>query len=130
MSFSFFLKGRYVVRLGDQNSRDSLTQVTNDLGLFDIVIDDGGHTMKQQQNTMDVLWDRVAPCGVFLMEDLHTSVQREEWHHDHPVTTLDVIMGHQKSDLVDFEKIRAQAEAINIFRPSDDHITAAIHKRC
>jgi hypothetical protein len=41
--------------------------------VIDVLIDDGGHTMTQQITTFEELFPRVAPDGVYLCEDLHTS---------------------------------------------------------
>jgi hypothetical protein len=43
-------------------------------GLFDIIIDDGGHTMLQQQITLSTMFNRLKSGGIFIIEDLHTSV--------------------------------------------------------
>jgi len=40
---------------------------------FDIVIDDGGHTMQQQIITFEKVYSRVKYGGIYLCEDLHTS---------------------------------------------------------
>ena len=40
---------------------------------FDLIIDDGGHTMLQQQNTLAAYWGRLRSGGLFVVEDLHTS---------------------------------------------------------
>lgn len=40
---------------------------------FDIIIEDGGHTMEQQIVTYEKLFDRIKNNGVYLCEDLHTS---------------------------------------------------------
>jgi hypothetical protein len=42
-------------------------------GDFDIIIDDGGHTMKQQLNSFDTLFHAVKPGGIYFCEDLQTS---------------------------------------------------------
>jgi len=42
-------------------------------GPFDIVLDDASHTMKHQQKTFNVVWPRLAPGGLYIIEDLHTS---------------------------------------------------------
>lgn len=40
---------------------------------YDIIIDDGGHTMLQQQLAINYLFDCVKPGGFYVIEDLHTS---------------------------------------------------------
>jgi hypothetical protein len=61
------------VVIGDQEDRGFLKQLAADRGPFDIVIEDGGHTMTQQINTFEEIWPRVRRGGVYLAEDLHTS---------------------------------------------------------
>ena len=39
---------------------------------FDLIIDDGGHTMRQQQITLSGLFDAVKSGGYYVIEDLHT----------------------------------------------------------
>lgn len=48
------------------------TEATTD-GLFDIIIDDGGHTMDQQMTSLEFLWKAVKPGGLYVIEDLQTS---------------------------------------------------------
>ena len=40
---------------------------------MDIIIDDGGHTMKQQVTTFEETWNQLKDGGIYLCEDLHTS---------------------------------------------------------
>lgn len=42
-------------------------------GQFDVIIDDGGHTMEQQITSFAVLFPYVKSGGVYIVEDLHTS---------------------------------------------------------
>lgn len=42
-------------------------------GGFDIIIDDGGHRMREQLVTMQTLLPAVVPGGFYVLEDLHTS---------------------------------------------------------
>jgi hypothetical protein len=61
---------------GDQANVTFLEQFaaeTTPSGLFDIVIDDGGHRMDQQRITLEHLWKIVRPGGYYVIEDLHTS---------------------------------------------------------
>lgn len=64
------------VVIGDQEDREFLTKLTDQVGQIDIVIEDGGHTMGQQIATFEELWPRVRDGGIFLIEDLHTSYWR------------------------------------------------------
>lgn len=59
--------------IGDQADRTFLRQLRETIGPVDIVIDDGGHTMKQQTTTYKEMWPAVKDGGVYLIEDLHTS---------------------------------------------------------
>jgi hypothetical protein len=44
-----------------------------DIPDLDIIVDDGGHTMIQQNTTFNFLFPRLKPGGVYLCEDTHTS---------------------------------------------------------
>lgn len=68
--------GRWKFILGDQSKIEDLKQCVEDEP-FDIILDDGGHTMKQQQVTFGFLFKHVKPGGYFILEDLHTSVMSE-----------------------------------------------------
>lgn len=63
--------------IGDQADRAFLRKLAKDLGRIDILIDDGGHTMRQQIATVEELFGTVADDGVLLVEDTHTSYWRE-----------------------------------------------------
>ena len=59
--------------IGDQGDRAFLRSLVAKIPRIDIVIDDGGHTMRQQINTFEELFPHVDANGVYLCEDLHTS---------------------------------------------------------
>lgn len=59
--------------IGSQSDRNFLREIKQKIPKVDILIDDGGHTMKQQIVTFEELYDHVKEDGVFLCEDLHTS---------------------------------------------------------
>jgi hypothetical protein len=63
--------------IGDQGDRDFMHAKGEELGPFDIVIDDGGHTMEQQIVSFEELWPHVKNGGIYLVEDLHTSYWSE-----------------------------------------------------
>ena len=59
--------------IGDQENKKFLRSLKEKIPRIDILIDDGGHTMKQQINTFEELFPHVHESGVYLCEDLHTS---------------------------------------------------------
>ena len=59
--------------IGDQQDRGFLRDLAKTVQRIDVLIDDGGHTMEQQIATYEELFPLVAPDGVYLIEDLHTS---------------------------------------------------------
>ncbi len=86
--------------VGDQADPEFLREVIRQTGgRWDIVIDDGGHLMHQQQISHGVLWPHIVPGGMYVIEDLHTSLLRSsKWNPSHIPTTLDWLL----------EKARAQ----------------------
>jgi cephalosporin hydroxylase len=64
---------RVEIVIGDQSSREFMRELAVTHGPFDIVIDDGGHTMEQQIVSFEELWPHVRNGGTYLVEDLHTS---------------------------------------------------------
>lgn len=58
---------------GDQADPAFLARVVEKHGPFDIVMDDGGHTARQQINSFNALYDALRDDGVFICEDTHTS---------------------------------------------------------
>lgn len=64
---------RVRIFIGDQEDRAFLRRLADALPRIDILIDDGGHTMRQQLATFEELFPHVDPQGVYVCEDLHTS---------------------------------------------------------
>jgi len=61
------------VFIGDQSDRAFMRDLMEKLPKIDIVIDDGGHTTKQQINTFLECYGKMADDGVYCCEDLHTN---------------------------------------------------------
>lgn len=81
----------YVV---NQENRDDLERFINENNIeFDLIIDDGGHTMRQQQVSFGMLFKRLKKGGIYVLEDLHTSRldQFGTIHSDDLITTLDML---------------------------------------
>lgn len=61
------------ITIGDQESVAFWREYSASRTPFDIIIDDGGHTMKQQENTLFTMFGKLKYGGVFIIEDTHTS---------------------------------------------------------
>ncbi len=62
------------IHICDQSDRNQLeTMASKTFNSYDIIIDDGGHMMHQQQITLATMFKYLKPGGVFVIEDLHTS---------------------------------------------------------
>ncbi|MDD4526843.1 MAG: class I SAM-dependent methyltransferase [Candidatus Margulisbacteria bacterium] len=59
--------------IGSQSDQKFLNKLKELVPKIDILIDDGGHTMRQQIKTFKILFDHISEEGVYLCEDLHTS---------------------------------------------------------
>jgi hypothetical protein len=59
--------------IGDQEDREFLQHLATKIPRIDILLDDGGHTMRQQIATFEELFPKIAVDGVYLCEDVHTS---------------------------------------------------------
>lgn len=59
--------------IGDQADPAFLEELKADHSEFDIIIDDGGHTMQQQITTFEHLFPTLKDGGIFICEDTHTS---------------------------------------------------------
>ena len=68
---------RHVIVLGDQTDPDLLARVVAEHGPFDVVIDDGGHTMDQQVTTAEILLPLMPDGSTYIVEDTHTSYWSE-----------------------------------------------------
>ena len=66
--------GRITTFIADQASREQLGEFLLAHGSrFDIIIDDGGHRMDQQQISFGVLFPHLRSGGLYVIEDVHTS---------------------------------------------------------
>lgn len=66
---------RVTTIVGDQANRTDLLRVIwkEIHPPLDLIVDDGGHTMEQQQVSLGALFQHVKPGGWYILEDLHTS---------------------------------------------------------
>jgi trans-aconitate methyltransferase len=63
---------RIEIVIGDQCDPEALERCAPGES-FMLVVDDGSHQADAQQGSLLALWDRVAPGGCYVCEDIHTS---------------------------------------------------------
>lgn len=125
----------------NQESRESLNSFLNNTNIeFDIILDDGGHTMRQQQISFGVLFKHLKNGGLYILEDLHTSRYNSYITKNDLITTLDMlysfsytnnlISNHITND--EKEYIESNVENIFIWSRNTEHnmsVTSIITKK-
>ena len=70
-------KRGFEIYIGDQSSDTFWTELFQKIGKVDVVIDDGGHTNRQQIITSHYAIQNINDGGLLIVEDVHTSYFRE-----------------------------------------------------
>lgn len=65
--------GTIFVGSQDESVIQKIAAAGHAYGGFDVIVDDGGHTMKQQLTSLKVLWPAISSDGLYVIEDLQTS---------------------------------------------------------
>lgn len=120
--------------VADQAKIEDLDKVISSVGdEFDIIIDDGSHLMYDQQITLGKLFKLLKNEGIYVMEDLHTSLQ-SGYDVTNENKTLDLFNSWSKgipakskylSDQ-DNEKIFKDIKSVNIFTVKQGSITGTL----
>ena len=102
-------------------------------GPFDIIIDDASHTMKHQQKTFNVLWPRLAPGGLYIIEDLHTSFfpkldSHSACSNDEHNKTTTFRMVEMLKEGKSWSGRYTKAETFESFLETVDHVTIWVRK--
>ena len=136
---SRFDNERITTYIVNQENESSLRSLPKN---FDIILDDGGHTMLQQQLTLKVMFlDHLKEGGLFIIEDLHTSGPAYSGSHGSTAAnnTLQLLKDLKSGTLseynkyyitaVDFNNIKEQIKEIEIIDLGEHHITSIIKKK-
>ncbi len=142
---SKFNTARIKALVADQSKREQLQKALDVSGTdIDLLIDDGGHTMEQQQVSLGYLFKFLKVGGYYMLEDIHTSVAG--WwpgygqEPDGSNTTLRMIQNYTSSPTPKWQSkymypeeasyLDAHVEYINlIYRTTTRSITAIIKKK-
>lgn len=103
---------RSKVFIGNQKDPYFLNKMLRTIGNPDIVIDDGGHKMDEQQLSFKLLFPYIKPGGVYVIEDLETSYY-EKWGGG-PI-------GHKKTTI---SLLKSFLDVINRFAHGGDRAPA------
>jgi hypothetical protein len=68
-----FEKDGVQIHIGSQEDPNFLKSLSSSLPEMDIILDDGGHTMRQQLLTFELLFPKLKEGGLYIVEDTHTS---------------------------------------------------------
>jgi hypothetical protein len=79
----------FIVNQEDRNELNNFLKMVN--VEFDVILDDGGHTMKQQQISFGALFEKIKNGGIYIIEDLHTSRIYDYISHEDLITSLDML---------------------------------------
>ena len=72
-----FAEDQIEIHIGAQQDPAFLQRVIDQVGIPDIVVDDGSHIMSQIVTTFNFLYPKMLKNGVYLVEDLHTAYWEE-----------------------------------------------------
>jgi hypothetical protein len=91
---------------------------------YDIIIDDGGHLMSQQKNSFNLLYPKLKPGGMYIIEDLETSywgdfIDEEPTTINYLKSLVDSInseyIKHPRSDRRDIDYPSVQLNSITFY---------------
>jgi len=119
---------------GDQTKIEDLQKCVSGEEKFNIILDDGGHTMKQQQITFGFLIDYVETNGYYIIEDLHTSFNKGFIEGDCEVTTYEMLDKIQKKEIpfsnyISVEKqkeILGKIEWVEVYSKNPNDLTDSV----
>lgn len=80
------------LRIVDQTNRKMM--LDNVTGLYDIILDDGGHTAEMIQTSFSLLFPH---SKMYILEDLHASLVGDQFLKDGDISTIDIINDFNKN---------------------------------
>lgn len=133
VNFCDFKDPRFRFVHGDQSNLDDLKKCVDDEP-FDLILDDGGHTMKQQQTSFGYLFNHMKPQGIYAMEDLHTSFNGAFIEDPSLPTTYEMLMKIKNKETSfsgyiskeDQEKILDRVDWIEIYAKNPDDLKDSV----
>lgn len=134
INYDNFIHNNFKFVNGDQNNIEDLKKIVENEEFFDIILDDGGHTMKQQQTSFGFLIDYLKPNGCYIIEDLHTSFNSSFIENNCQYTSYEMLQKIQNKEIpfsnyIELEKqknILKRVSFIEIFAKNPDNLTDSV----
>jgi hypothetical protein len=138
-------ENRITVDYIDQSKKELVDEYAEKLYDYDIILDDGSHNIHDQQITFASFFKSLKKGGIFVIEDLHSSIEvkipekRTVWGWGDPtkITTLEMLESFKQTGkiisdyLSDEEKyyLEDNISSVEIFTNSPTSITSIIIKK-
>lgn len=131
-------KSKITTIVANQEKEEDLLKLPDDLH---VILDDGGHTMLQQQLTFKVMFKKLLPGGIYILEDLHTSLPAfyKDYgsnKYNNSIKLLNDLKNKKLSEdsqyhitATEFDELLADINSIEIIENSSQSITSVIRKR-
>jgi hypothetical protein len=129
----------------NQSNEDDLYSFSKLYDQVDVILDDGSHKMKDQQITFAKLFKMLKSGGIYIIEDLHTSLEAVlpekagfEWGDPNKTLTLDMLKEFQISGKIisdymsneDMEYLSKNISSVNVYQSKPNwSITSVIIKK-
>ena len=95
------------VFIGDQKDSSLIASVVAKYPTIDIVLDDGSHVSPDMIETFNLLYRRVSPNGVYLVEDTHTNYWKE-WKWSGGLQKSDTFMEFSKNKIDEINAVHTK----------------------
>ena len=130
----------------DQENRDDINNFLSKNNIeYDIILDDGSHRMHDQQITFAKMFKSLKPGGIFIIEDLHTSLEAVipeknwcGWGDPNKTITLNMLKEYQRNGKIisdymtedEMTYLNNNIESVEIYQSKPDwSITSVIKKK-
>lgn len=141
-----FIEERINIEICNQAESEHLNKIFNGIE-FDIIIDDGSHIISHQQISLKTLYPRLKQGGIYIVEDLHTSLYCENTHYNakdcgynqsNDESMLTTLKKLKRNDVwntcylseQEFKDLKRDIDKIDIYYLNDlDSITGIIYKK-
>jgi hypothetical protein len=139
-------KERMQICVMNQSKEEDIDKFCSEQDNFDVILDDGTHKMKDQQISFAKLFRKLNPGGIYIIEDLHTSVEAKMpekrvfgWGDPEKTTTLEMLEEFAKtgkfySDYIseeDLKYIQENIECCEVLKKNESYwsVTSFIKKK-